>query len=122
MPHGDLIHPRMTERLERFYPQSVTIQEPVVVTDPDSGEQSTTWADFAAHVALNGRQGPTGGREVLQSDQTYVIADWTISLNGYYPTITEIMSAVVSGVRYRILLVQADSETETTRLLTREVT
>jgi len=122
MPHGDLIHPRMTERLERFYPQSVTIQEPVVVTDPDSGEQSTTWADFASHVALNGRQGPTGGREVLQSDQTYVIADWTISLNGYYPTITEIMSAVISGVRYRILLVQADSETETTRLLTREVT
>ena len=83
------------------------------------------WTDFAGHVDLSCADAVNavgGGTEVKQTDMTYVFADHTISFNGYYPTITAKMSAVVDGVRYDILLPQSGSMDDTTRLLVRKVT
>ena len=117
-----LFHGDMLTRLRDFFPETVTIQTPTETQDATTGEVTTSWADYAGHVGLACAQGPSGGVEVKQSDQTYVVANWTISLSGHYPTITEKMQAVIDAVAYEILLVQNDSHAQKTRLLTRKVT
>ena len=117
-----LFHADMMTRLRDFFPESVTIQTPTETQDATTGEVTTSWADYSGHVGLACSQGPTGGQEVKRSDETYVIANWTIALSGYYPTITEKMQAVIDAVAYEILLVQNDSHAQKTRLLTRKVT
>jgi hypothetical protein len=112
----------MLARLADFYPSTVTIQQATENVDATTGEVTTSWADYAGHVGLACSQGPSGGVEVKQSDQTYVVANWTIALRGYYPTITEKMQAVIDGTAYEILLVQNDSHAQMTRILTRKVT
>ena len=115
--HGDML-----TRLRDFFPETVTIQTPTETIDPVTGEVTTSWADYAGHVGLACAQGPSGGVEVKQSDQTYVVANWTIALRGYYPTITEKMRVMIDGTAYEILLVQNDSHAQKTRILTRKVT
>ena len=116
-----IFDPRMTEELADYFPSLCTIQEPTAVEDA-SGSIIEGWANFAGHVDLPCAHGPNKGREVKLANQTYVVSNYTLSLRGYYPTITEKMSAVVDSVRYGILLVQTDSHGVTTRILTSEVT
>jgi len=115
--HGDML-----ARLADFYPSTVTIQTWTETQDASTGEITTSWANFAGHVDLPCAHGPNGGQEVRRSDMTYVVSNYTISLRGYYQTITEKMQAVLGGVTWEILLVQADSHSKTTRILTRTVT
>ena len=119
-----IFDPRMLTTLADFFPSLCTIQEDVGIED-DYGPVIADWQPVAGHSdipcthAVN-RVG--GGTEVKQSDQTYVVANRTLSLRGYYPTITEKMRAVVDSVVFDIMLVQTDSHGVTTRILTNEVT
>ena len=116
-----IFDPRMMVTLADYFPSLCTIQEDLGVED-DYGQIVHVWTDVAGHVEIPCAHGPNKGREVKQSDQTYVVSNYTLSLRGYYPTITEKMRAVVDGTVFDILLVQCDSHGVTTRILTREVT
>ena len=116
-----IFDPRMMLELRDYFPSECTIQEDLGVED-DYGQIVPDWQNLAGHVDLSCAHGPSKGNEVKQPDQTYVISNYTLSLRGYYPTITEKMRAVVDSVVYEILLVQCDSHGVTTRILTRKVT
>ena len=116
-----IFDPRMLTTLADYFPSLCTIQEPTEVEDA-SGSIIEGWADFAGHVDLPCAHGPNKGREVKLADQTYVVSNYTLSLRGYYPTITEKMRIVVDGRAFDIMLVQTDSHGMTTRILTSEVT
>jgi len=110
----------MTE-LADYFPSLCTIQQNEGVED-DYGQIVDDWQAVAGHSDIACAHGPNKGREVKQSDQTYVVSNYTLSLRGYYPTITEKMRAVIDSVVFDILLVQCDSHGVTTRILTSEVT
>ena len=116
-----IFDPRMMAELADYFPSLCTIQTPTSEEDA-SGAIIEGWEDFADHVDIPCAHGPNKGIEVKQSDQTYVISNYTLSLRGYYPTITEVMQAVVDSVEYEILLAQSDSHGVTTRILARKVT
>ena len=117
-----LFHPDMLERLADFFPATITIQYPAEAQDPVTGEITVTWTDLPGHVGLTGSHGPNGGQEVKLADQTYVVSNYTLALSAIYTSITEKMRAVVDGTAYEILLVQHNSHSMKTRLLTRKVT
>ena len=117
----DIFDPRMMEELADYFPSLCTIQTPTVIEDA-SGAIIPGWEDFADHVDIPCSHGPSKGVEVKRADQTYVISNYMLSLRGYYPTITEVMQAVVDDVAYEVLLAQSDSHGVTTRILTRKVT
>ena len=112
---------RMMAELRDYFPSLCTIQTNEGVED-EHGQIVDSWEDLVDHVDIPCAHGPTKGVEVKQPDQTYVISNYTLSLRGYYPTITEVMQAVVDDVAYEILLPQSDSHGVTTRILTRKVT
>ena len=116
-----IFDPRMMTTLGDYFPSLCTIQEDLGVED-DYGQVVPDWQPVAGHSDIPCAHGPNKGREVKQSDQTYVVSNYTLSLRGYYPTITEKMRAVVDSVVFDILLVQCDSHGVTTRILTSEVT
>ena len=119
-----IFDPRMMATLGDYFPSLCTIQEDVGVED-DYGQVVPDWQPVAGHSDIPCSLGVNrvgGGTEVKQSDQTYVVSNYTLSLRGYYPTITEKMRAVVDSVVFDILLVQCDSHGVTTRILTSEVT
>ena len=122
MTTRDIFDPRMFPTLRDYFPGLCTIQEDLGVVSTYGEIKVHNWTDVAGHVDIPVANGPTKGVEVKQSDQTYVISNYTISLRGYYPTITEKMRAVVDGIAYDILLVQSSSHGMTTRILSREVT
>jgi hypothetical protein len=110
--------------MEDFFPSLCTIQENLGIQDAH-GVVVDDWQDVADHVDIPCAHGPSKGNEVKLPDQTYVISNYTLSLRGYYPTITEKMQAVVTGPNagtYEILLAQSSSHGVVTRLLTRMVT
>jgi len=115
-----IFDPRMMTTLADYFPSLCTIQEDVGVYDGYS--DNTDWQNFAGHVEIPCAYGPNKGREVKQADQTYVVSNYTLSLRGYYPTITSKMRAVVDSRVFDILLVQTDSHGVTTRILLSEVT
>jgi hypothetical protein len=112
----------MMARLADFYPSTVTIQQATENVDAVTGEITVSWANFAGHVGLPCAHGPTGGQEIKRADETYVVSNYTISLPSHHTDITEKMRAVLDGVNWEILLVQASSHGMVTRLLTRVVT
>ena len=111
---------RMMTRLEDFFPALCTIEQDEGITTDDYGTPIEDWQDFIVDIPC--AHAPNGGIEVKQPDQTYVVSNYTLSLRGYYPTVTEKMRAVVDGTTYEILLVQSSSHGVTTRILTRTVT
>ena len=119
-----IFDPRMMATLGDYFPSLCTIQEDLGVED-DYGQVVPDWQPVAGHSDIPCSLGVNrvgGGTEVKQSDQTYVVSNYTLSLRGYYPTITEKMRAVVDSVVFDILLVQSSSHGVTTRILTSEVT
>jgi len=116
-----IFDPRMMAELRDYFPSECTIQTNEGVED-EHGQIVASWEDLADHVDIPCAHGPNRGVEVKQSDQTYVVSNYTLSLRGYYPAITEVMRAVVDSVAYEILLAQSDSHGVTTRILTRKVT
>jgi len=116
-----IVDPRFVEEMGDFFPSLCTIQEDVGGVDAH-GMPIEDWQDLADHVEIPCAHGPSKGTEVKLPDQTYVVSNYTLSLEGYYPLITEKMRAVVDSVVYEILLAQSSSHGVTTRLLTRKVT
>ena len=116
-----IIDSRFMDTMSDYFPSLCTIQEDIGVADAN-GFIVPSWSDFAGHVDIPCAHGPSGGNEVKLPDQTYVISNYTLALQGLYPTITEKMRAVVDGVVYEILLAQSDSHSTKTRILSRKVT
>lgn len=112
-----IFDPRMMDRLRDFFPLACTIQEYTTTKDPVSHENIKAWTDLADHVDLACSKAPSGGREVLKPDQTYVVVNFIISLPKAYTSINETMRAVIGGVNYSIELVHFDSHSKTTRLM-----
>jgi hypothetical protein len=112
---------RMMERLTDFYSSVCTIQSPTETQDAVSGSYTTTWGDVVGLVALPCALAPNGGVEVKQTDQTYVISNYTLSLRSFHPEIKEKWQAIVDAITYEILLVQAGSMGGITRVLVRRV-
>jgi len=119
-----IIDPRFMDEMANYFPSLCTIQKDVGTVD-DHGMPIEDWQDVAGHVDIPCAHGPSKGTEVKRPDQTYVVSNYTLSLEGYYPLITEKMRSVVTGPNsgtYEILLAQSSSHGVTTRVLTRKVT
>jgi len=113
----DIIHPDLLTDLHRFFSSVCTIQEvPTPIATDAAGEEILAFVDLADHVDLPCTIAPSGGQEVRKPDKTYVIASHHVTLAGHYPTVIEKMRAVVNGTALDILLVESDSQSETTRL------
>ena len=117
-----IFDPRMMTELGDYFPSLCTIEQDVGTEVDDYGKPIEDWQELADHVDIPCAHAPNGGIEVKQPDQTYVVSNYTLSLRGYYPAITEVMRAVVDSVIYEILLAQSSSHGVTTRILTRTVT
>lgn len=115
MPRMPLIHPELKKRIPEQYPDECTIQQREEGTN-DFGEPVDEWVDLEGHVDISALKASTGGREIKKEDQTYTIAEYHISLKGYYPDIEENMRAVVNGINHSILLVEHASRNDRTRL------
>ena len=110
-----LIHPSLLDRLWRFYPSTVTIQQYTAVQDTD-GAEIKTWANLAVHIDLDCSKAAAGGREVKRPDGTVAVSPWRIAIAGIHTSITPKMRAVLGGLTYDILNVQHDSQSQTTYL------
>jgi hypothetical protein len=117
----EIFHPEMLNRLADFFPSLCTIQERTEAQDPVTGEVTYSWADIADMTDIPCSHGPNGGVEVKQSDQTYVVSNYTLALSGDYRAAQETMRAVIDGTVFDILLVEHNSHSMKTRLLTRVV-
>lgn len=116
--HG-IVHPRMMEALQpNFYPSVCTIQD-LNATRDSVGQLIPNPTDLAAHIDLPCRIAPRSTREVRTENQIYVNATHHVALNGYYPDIDEVMTAVVDGVAYDIEGVEHDGNRKTSRLFVR---
>lgn len=119
-----IIDPRFMDEMADYFPSLCTIQEDVGVEDAH-GIAIEDWQTFAGHADIPCAIAATGGQEVKQTDQTYVVANFKVGLRGFYETITEKMRAVVTGANagtYDILLVESSSHAKATRLMVNEVT
>lgn len=122
-----LLHPSALPALHRqVYPSLVAIQARTPVIDPESGEETYTWADVPGYEALPARIAPlvTAGisaREEITDKATWAANSWHISLAGYYPAITE-EHRVLSpeGRAWNVLGVEHDGNLQTTRIKAEE--
>jgi head-tail adaptor len=111
----------MLTRLAAFYPSTITIQQDAGGQDT-AGQPTANWVNLANHVNLPCAVAPISpgipeAREDRTRTETVAIATTHIALRGYYPAITTLMRAVVTGGRtYDILGVEHDSQGKTTRL------
>lgn len=117
------MHPRfMAEARIQFYPTALRIEQATVVQDPDSGQETRTWAAVAGLEAIPAAVAPVtiqsvGSGEVDTSAMSYVVNAWQISLAGYYPGIVPAMRAVMDdGRAFDIRGVESDSHQQLTRL------
>jgi len=118
-----IVDPRLLETMADYFPSLCTIQEDVGIEDAH-GMIAEDWQTFAGHADIPCAVAATGGQEVKQTDQTYVVANFKVALRGFYETITEKMRAVVTGANagtYDILLVESSSHSRATRLMVNEV-
>jgi len=56
---------------------------------------------------------PLKGKEIRGPNQTYVVANTSIALQGHYPDIKESDRVIVGGTTYDILLVESPLSTMT---------
>jgi len=114
---------RMAERLSDFFPSVATIEEDTGAEQDDYGNPIPGWTTFQADLAC--AVAPSGGEEVKQSDQTYVVSEFKISFASDQSSVTEAMRIIVTGENagtYDILSVETSSHGQVTRMLTNEVT
>ena len=122
-----LTHPRMAQRMgAAMFPSSCTVQV-ATVTRSAAGAEVKSWADLAGHVAIPCNLAPTPRTvhpvaEQLRRNQTPVITEWDMALQGYYPAITAAHRAVVGGTVYDLESVTHDSQHRFTVLTARVVT
>ena len=105
-----IVDPRLMGALESHFPDRCTIQCLTETVDAD-GQVVKTWKDRYVDVACN--VSPLKGREIRGKNQTYVVANTAIALQGHYDDIAESDRAIVGGTTYDILLVEQVIDTMT---------
>jgi len=75
------------------------------------GQVVTAWSDRHTDVPCNVM--PLKGREIKRPNQTYVVANTSIALQGHYADIVESDRAIVGSTTYDILLVESPLSTMT---------
>jgi len=104
------VDPRLMGALESHFPDRCTIQYLSETVDAD-GQVVKTWTDRHTDVPCNVT--PLKGREIKRPNQTYVVANTSIALQGHYPDIVESDQAIVGGTTYNILLAEHTLDTMT---------
>jgi len=96
-----------------FFTDRCTIQRAAEFQD-DDGQVFLTWSDDLNLVDLPCRLIPATGGERRTTSAIWDVADHTISLAGFYPTITPKTRAVVNGyLVLDIILVMSSSSVQT---------
>lgn len=102
--YGAIIDDRLMGALSPHFGETCTVQRLEEGVD-EYGQVVSVWVD--RYSAIPCVCTPTKGREIRRPDQTYVVANYSIALQGHYPDIEESDRAVVGGTAYNILLVQS---------------
>ena len=121
-----IVHPELFTgdyaSLSDFFASTCTIQRAAIAYDT-FGAEVFTWGDLAGHVDLACTIAPvdSSAKEVKAADQTYVVASHHVTLGSYHPDIGEKDRAVVTNtasdtLTLDILLVETDSQSDSTRL------
>lgn len=98
-----LIHPRMTEILERdFFPQRCALLEPVK-SQSTTGKEKVAYVVKAGYEELPCRVAPATGGERRGNNYTHLDTTHAIAVPGTYDDVTEEWVAEVDGVTYQIL-------------------
>lgn len=97
------VDPRLMQSLGTHFPSLCQVQYLTETVDAD-GQVVTAWTD--RHVAVPCNVTSLKGKEIRGPNQTYVVANSSIALQGAYPDIRESDRAIVDGVTYDILLVE----------------
>ncbi|HOR32906.1 MAG TPA: head-tail adaptor protein [Syntrophales bacterium] len=105
-----IVDPRLMGALESHFPDRCTIQYLSETVDAD-GQVVKTWTDRHTDVPCNVM--PLKGREIRGPNQTYVVANTSIALQGHYADIVESDRAIVGDTTYDILLVEQILDTMT---------
>ena len=105
-----IVDPRLMGALESHFPDRCTIQYLSETVDAD-GQTVKTWTDRHTDVPCNVM--PLKGKEIRGPNQTYVVANTSIALQGHYSDIKESDRAAVDGTTYDILLVEQILDTMT---------
>ena len=105
-----IVDPRLMGALESHFPDRCTIQCLTETVDTD-GQVVKTWTDRYTDVPCNVM--PLKGREIKRPNQTYVVANTSIALQGHYADIVESDRAIVGSTTYDILLVESPLNTMT---------
>ena len=115
----EIISYGMLDKLWRFFPRTVTIQEFIPGTQDTSGEKTVgTWTAITALTDLPCQISPASGSEQKRADMTPVIYDYRIVIAGYYTTIQENHRAVMDDdTAFDIVRIEHDSQQKTTPLL-----
>ena len=98
-----IVDPRLMGALESHFPDRCTVQYLTETVDAD-GQVVKTWTDRYTDVPCNVM--PLKGREIRGPNQTYVVANTSIALQGHYTNIVESDRAIVGDTAYDILLVE----------------
>ena len=105
-----IVDPRLMGALESHFPDRCTIQCLTETVDAD-GQVVKTWTDRHTNVPCNVM--PLKGREIRGPNQTYVVANTSIALQGHYADIVESDRAIVGDTTYNILLAESPLDTMT---------
>lgn len=121
MKQGTLVHPQMLNRLApTFFASTATVQR-ATTTQSSTGAALVTWSNLSGHVGLRCRIAPATAQEQRSPGQVFAEYTHTVTVAGYYATVTELDRVVVDSVTYEIVGVQFDGNDAQTRLLVRVV-
>lgn len=117
MRQATLLHPRMSDRLDGHYVQSVDILESTE-TRSASGQVVDDYAPFTGHVGLPCALQPRSQTLDRTSGEImrYMRSTHRIEINGHYPNITNEMLARVGGNNWKIEAIEYDSLESLTEL------
>ena len=120
---SEIIHYGMLDKLYRFFPRTVTIQEFIPGTQDTYGEKTIgTWTAIADLKDLPCQISPASGGEQKRPDMTPIIYDYRIVIAGYYTTIQENYRAVMDDdTAFDIVRIEHDSQQIITPLLVKLV-
>jgi len=104
------VDPRLMGALQSHFPSLCRVQYLTEGVD-DDGQVTEVWKDRHAAVPCNVM--PLKGREIKRPNQTYVVANTSIALQGHYADIVESDRAIVGSTTYDILLVESPLSTMT---------
>ena len=105
-----IVDPRLMGALESHFPDRCAVQYLTEDVDAD-GQVTTAWKDRHVDVPCNVTS--LKGKEIRGPNQTYVVANTSIALQGHYADIVESDRAIVGDTTYDILLAEHTLDTMT---------